>query len=361
LDWGQGLKALRDYLETKPWPDVQLSSFTFFIRPELYGIQATPLPPLADAPAVLPTRYNPSPGTYVISASTLRGLQLIDREMYNWFWHREPDDVVANAMLVYHVPEREPRPNWLAQCSVPITPLSAQAVAEGFGRNDLRLLAFDCTQSWLYPDAGKSAGWYVLHRETAVREDRFIQQQLAHIQLGFEQKISGETPPLTVFERYPNRTELTIPQGKETLWTSPVEWPPELAMTDGVATSTPVSFEGPLVFLGYEVTLEEQRVTLLTYWQVTDTPDRPFSLMGHLVGADGVPVAVGDGLGLSWDQFQLGDSLVQRHILPAPQSVPDSPYWLQTGAYWLDTMERWSVVVDDHRAGDRILFTVHSP
>jgi hypothetical protein len=281
--------------------------------------------------------------------------------MYNWFWHREPDEKVGNAMLVYHVPERDPRPNWLAQCSAPTTPLSAQAVAEGFGRNDLRLLAFDCTQSWLYPDAGKSAGWYVLHRETAICEDRFIQQQLVHSQLSFEQKISGETPPLTVFERHPNSTGVTIPQGQETLWTSPVEWPPELAMADGVPVSTPISLEGPLAFLGYESTLEEQKVTLLTYWQVTNTPDRPFSLMGHLVGADGVPVAVGDGLGIPWDQLRPGDSLAQRHSLPTPQSSPDSPYWLQTGAYWLDTMERWPVVVDGHRAGDRILLTAHSP
>jgi 4-amino-4-deoxy-L-arabinose transferase-like glycosyltransferase len=359
VDWGQGLKALREYLEEKPWSDVRLSSFTFFIRPELYGIQATPLPPLADAPAVLPTRYNPSPGTYVISASTLRGLQLIDREMYNWFWHREPDEKVANAMLVYHVPERDPRPNWLAQCSAPITPLSAQAVAEGFGRDDLRLLAFDCTQSWLYPDAGESAGWYVLHRETAIREDGFIQQQLAHSQLSFEQKTSGETPPLTVFEWYPSSTGVTIPQRRETLWTSPAEWPPELAMTDGAPISTPVSLEGSLAFLGYEVALEGQEVTLLTYWQVTGTLDRPFSLMGHLVGADGVPVAVGDGLGIPWDQLQPGDVLVQRHVLPVPQSSPDSPYWLQTGAYWLDTMERWPVVVDEHFAGDRILLTAY--
>jgi 4-amino-4-deoxy-L-arabinose transferase-like glycosyltransferase len=361
VDWGQGLKALRDYLEQKSWPQVRLSTFTFFIHPELYGIQATPLPPLADAPAVLPTRYNPSPGTYIISASTLRGLQLIDREMYNWFWHREPDEKVANAMLVYHVPERDPEPSWLAQCSAPITPLSAQSVAEGFGRDDLRLLAFDCSQSWLYPDAGKSAGWYVLHRETAVREDGFIQQQLVHSQLSFEQKITGETPPVTVFERSPSSTEVTIPREQETLWTSPVEWPPEQAMTDGTPVSAPTLFEGPLAFLGYGVSLGEQGLNLLTYWQVTGKPDRPFSLMGHLVDADGAPVAVADGLGASWDQFQPGDVLVQRHILPIPQSVTDSSYWLQTGAYWLDTMERWPVVIDDHRAGDRILLTTYSP
>jgi len=359
VDWGQGLKALRDYLEAKSWSDARLSSFTFFIRPELYGVQATPLPPLADAPAVLPTRFNPAPGTYVISASTLRGLQLIDREMYNWFWHREPDDMVANAMLVYQVPEREPRPTWLAQCAVPVAPLSPKAVAEGFGRTDLRMLAFDCTQSWLYPDGGESAGWYVFHRDTMMQEDRFIRQRLAPARPSFEQKTSGEIPPLTVFEWDPRRVAPT--QAEEIFRVAPVEWPPDQAVSDGVPAFAPISLEGPLAFLGHEVTREKDVITLLTYWQVTDRADRPFSLMGHLVGADGIPVAVGDGLGVPWDQLQPGDVLAQRHTLPVPHELSDGPYWLQTGAYWLGTLERWPVMVDDHAAGDRILLTAYSP
>ncbi len=344
VDWGQGLKATRDYLEEHDWPDVKLSSFTFFIRPLLYGIEATPLPPLADAPAVLPTRFNPAPGTYIISASTLRGLQLIDREMYDWFWHREPDDLIANAMLVYHVRERKPRPAWLAQCTTPVTPLAPQDVTEGFGRDDLRMTYFDCTQSWLYPEGGGS-GWYVLHRETAEQEDSFIQQRLAPARLSFEQKTPHETPPLTIFEW--EDTKPAIPPAGE-MWAAPVEWPPEQAQREGSPVSTPAPLDGPLTFLGYEAQQEEHTVTLLTYWRVTEQPDRPFSLMGHLLDANGAPTAVGDGLGVSWEQLRRGDVLVQRHTLAAPPGA----YWLQTGAYWLDTMERWEI-----ESGDRLLLT----
>jgi 4-amino-4-deoxy-L-arabinose transferase-like glycosyltransferase len=106
VDWGQGLKALRVYLEERGWNNAQtkVSSFTYFIRPDLYGILATPLPPLANAPAMLPSHFNPAPGTYVISASTLRGrqVQYVDVEMYNWFWHREPDDNLAGSMHCAH-------------------------------------------------------------------------------------------------------------------------------------------------------------------------------------------------------------------------------------------------------------------
>ncbi|HEY74314.1 MAG TPA: hypothetical protein G4N99_13710 [Thermoflexia bacterium] len=348
VDWGQGLKATRDYLEAHSWPDVKLSSFTFFIRPELYGIKATPLPPLADAPAVLPTRFNPAPGTYVISASTLRGLQLIDREMYNWFWHREPDDVVANAMLVYYVPPRDPAPAWLAQCTAPMAPLSPPVAAEGFGRDDLRMVYFDCTQSWLYPTGGQSLGWYALHREIATSGDEFVNRRVALARLSFEQKTPRQTPPLTIFEW--NGEAVPISYSGEA-WAAPAEWPPEQAEREGVPLSAPVALDGPLSFLGYETQQEGQTVILTTWWQVRAQTDRSFSLMGHLLDTGGAPVAVGDGLGVVWDQLQPGDVLAQRHTLTAPAGK----YWLQTGAYWLDTMERWDVVIGDEAVGDRIL------
>jgi hypothetical protein len=132
-------------------------------------------------------------------------------------------------------------------------------------------------------------------------------------------------------------------------------------MSDGVLAFAPVSLEGPLSFLGHEMTQEKDVITLLTYWQVTERSGQPFSLMGHLVGPDGVPLAVGDGLGVSWDQLQPGDVLVQRHTLPVEQGLSDGPYWLQTGAYWLGTLERWPVVVNDRAAGDRILLAAYSP
>lgn len=352
VDWGQGLKALRSYLEERSWPDVRLSSFTFFVRPELYGIRAAPLPPLADAPALLPARFNPAPGTYVISASTLRGLQCVDSEMYNWFWHREPDDVIANAMLVYQVSEGVPRPTWLAQCDTPVVPLSVEAVAEGFGRTDLRLLTFDCTQSWLYPSAGESAGWYMLHREVLVPEEEFTAQRLALSRLSFEQEIPGTTPPLTVFEWNPRAISV---DREDAVWAAPAEWPPAQAIADGAPLSAPVQLDGPLTFLGYEVNEGEHAVTLISYWRVEERPGRPFSLMAHLLGTEASPVTVSDGVGIAWDQLEAGDLLVQRHVLSAPPELPPGLYWLQTGAYWLDPVERWGILDGRETVGDRIL------
>ena len=106
VDWGQGLKYLKTYMETQPLHAARISAFAPFLNPVLsYGIEAELLPPQrgSDVPLVLPQRYNPEPGDYFISASTLRGLQVADSEMYNWFWHREPVAVIAGAMLHYRV------------------------------------------------------------------------------------------------------------------------------------------------------------------------------------------------------------------------------------------------------------------
>jgi len=361
VDWGQASKALRDYLDDHPWPDAKLSSFTFFIRPELYGVEATPLPPLPEAPATLPNRFNPHPGTYVISASTLRGIQLADAEMFNWFWHREPDDVVANALLVYHVSEPDPRPTWLAQCAVPVASLTPQDVEMGFGRDvdELRLAYFDCTQSWLYPDGGASAGWYVLHREVAAGGHPFVEQQASQAKLSFEQRIPSDTPPLTILEWSPAQPVIPANAGipPAPVWVAPAEGPPQQAVDEGTPVAPPVPLDGPLTFLGYETLSTGEGVTLLTWWQVTAAPSRPFSLMGHLLDEHGRPVAVGDGLGVSLDQLRVGDVLVQRHDLALPSDAPAGQYWLQTGVYWLDTLERWPVLVAGAAAEDRIVLT----
>jgi hypothetical protein len=355
VDWGQGLKALETYLEDQGEPDVQLSSYVFFIQPELYGVQATPLPPVAGVPPLFPRRFNPAPGTYVISASTLRGLKLIEAEMYDWFAQREPDDIVANAMLVYQVSEPDPRPTWLAQCSVPVTPLSPEAVVDGFGLDDLRLLAFDCTQSWVYPEAGESAGWYIVHRDAVSAQDDFIKRQLGPASLSFEQKTPHEVPALTVFEWRPPLEIPTPDTGS--VWASPVEWPPAQAMGDGTSVSPPVALDGPLSFVGHDIRQDGRALALNTHWLVKARPERPFSLMAHLVDAEGRPVVVGDGLGVSIDQLEPGDLLVQRHDLSAPEDLPSGTYWLQTGVYWLDDLARLPVLADEQPVGDRLLLS----
>jgi hypothetical protein len=64
--------------------------------------------------------------------------------------------------------------------------------------------------------------------------------------------------------------------------------------------------------------------------------------MLHLTGEDGVPIAVGDGLGVPVDQWQVDDVIVQRHRLVIPQDTSPAAYRLIGGAYWLDGVMRLS-------------------
>lgn len=74
--------------------------------------------------------------------------------------------------------------------------------------------------------------------------------------------------------------------------------------------------------------------------------------MLHLVGPDGAPVVVGDGLGVPLEQWLPGDVLIQRHRLPLPSDAPSGEYVPQTGVYALETLERFPVMVNGQSAGD---------
>jgi hypothetical protein len=84
--------------------------------------------------------------------------------------------------------------------------------------------------------------------------------------------------------------------------------------------------------------------------------------MAHVLAADGVPLAVGDALGIPVDQWEPGDVIVQRHVLDIPPETPPGEYWLQVGAYTLPEVERLPVYASGSPAeapetvvGDRLL------
>ncbi len=338
-DWGQAYNDLARFQREHGLGPVRLSAFVVFYDPAIYGVEYEPLTPLGgDTPPVFPSRFAPPPGDYVISATTLDGIPLVDPEMYSWFRLREPEAKIGHVLFYYHVPPRIPPPTWLAQCTVPLAPLTPPVIAAGFGpaADGLRQVYFDCTQAWLYPTGGQSPGWYALHRERVTAGDRFIAHRLAAARLSFEQKRPRETPPFSLYE-YEAGPE--GPPTPGTLRGASALTPLGDALAGGTVLSAPVALDGPLAFLGYTTSQAADALVVTTWWRVTARPDRPFSLMGHLLDADGEVIAVGDGLGVPWEQLRPGDILVQRHRLPAPPGE----YYPQVGAYWLETMERWSL------------------
>jgi predicted membrane-bound dolichyl-phosphate-mannose-protein mannosyltransferase len=328
LDWGQSFKALARYQEEHETGPIFLSThIEYDAALRSYGLDFIPLPPLNAAPGMLPRRFNPAPGVYAISTTTLQGILTADPEMYDWFRHREPDAKLGHGLFVYHVSEPEIPAGWIAQCTVPVTPLPPQVIAEGFGQADLRQVVFDCTQSWYVPGGGTIPGWYALYRETARGDDDFIDTQLFRSRLSFEQTYSGLQPPFAIYE-----SEAAVVT-------------PELPVTDDIQI-------GDLRFLGHTTRQSDAKIEVWTYWQVLSVPVAPVSLMLHLIGPDGAPVVVGDGLGVPQAQWQSGDVLIQRHRLPLPSDAPAGQYVPQTGVYTLETLERFPVMINGQSAVD---------
>lgn len=333
-DWGQTLKVLAEYQARHSLEPVRLSMFTF-LDPETYGVSYEPIAPMTGAPPVLPRRFNPEPGLYAISATTLDGVPLPIPSTYDWFRHREPLAKIGHVMFLYQA--LESRGSWVAQCTTLVAPLTPEAVAEGFGPQVTRQIYFDCEQSWVFPDGGESAGWYAqatpgidglrwpMGGERWEWLPDWVQRiSLDALRLNYVQPVPGELPAFATWE-----------------WTStPVK----------LSTSVPqVTLEKTLVFLGYDAPATARPgdlVDVMTYWRVLDLPTRPLSLMLHLTGEDGVPIAVGDGLGIPVDQWQSGDIIAQRHTLAIPADVLPGAYRVYSGAYWLDDMVRLSAEND---------------
>ena len=333
LDWGQSFTSLKAYLDEQKIEQVRLSYYTY-TDPALYGIDYQPLAPSPGAPPVLPSRFDPPPGVYAISATTLQGVMVADPDTYDWFRHRKPVARPGTAMFVYQVDPHDKAPAWLAQCTSPVAPLSADAAMEGFGRSDLRTTYFDCTSAWVYPTGGESPGWYALFWDTAYSEDRFIQNRLAKSSLSYEQPLSGRLPAFVLYEQ---TSLITSPQ---------------------FSADVPIKI-GHLAFLGYTNPNPSplhagQTVEVDTWWRVDNLPGRPLSIMMHLAGPGVVPAIVGDGLGVPIEHWHVGDVIIQRHVLPLPPDAPPGEYQLLTGAYWIETLERWTVLSGDQSGADSI-------
>jgi len=351
LDWGHGFKALAQYMRREGIAEVRLSYWTW-VDPALYGVRYTPLPPASQAGEECYPSYAPPAGTYAISATTLQGILLHDTDLYEWFRHQPPTAQPGYGLLVYQVEPAVPAPTWVGQCATPGPPLPPAEVERGFDGQAQRVAYFDCTQAWLYPDGGKTAGWFVLHQESFREADEWIASRLAGARLSYAHKQPGVLPPFSVYEWVSSPisspvTSVLVPSGPA----SPVE---------GLSISTPVSFDGPLVLQGYRVTpAGEHDFELQTWWEVNSPSARPFSLMGHLVDPAGHAVGIADGLGVPLTEMRQGDWFIQRHrFLPTEEAVADpGALWLQTGGYWLDTMERWPVLADEEAVGDRVVLT----
>ena len=346
LDWGQNLKELKAWLDAHGVERVFLSQFSPS-RPEVYGIQATLLPP---SPRAAPfAHFDPAPGWYAIGATTLQGSYTPDVDTFAYFRVMTPTARIGHAMFVYHVTE-QPRGEWVAQCAGPASRFDANEIQAGFGRTDLRMVDFNCSTSWWYP-AENTPGWYVY--EIPWTEYFDPEQWYPDARVIYRADSGARFANIYRVDRG------ALPKGRQMqAVAAPGDWPPAQTMSRGTQVPASATMTGPLQFDGAWVNLREQTLryggSLFTVWRVTRNADAPLSIMAHLVDAQGRVVSGSDGLGVPIEVWQTGDTIVQLHQFNTRDLAPGT-YWIETGVYRLDNMERYRILQEGQAVGDRLL------
>lgn len=324
FDWGQDLRRLGRYVKNNE-DEIEELKLSYFgaDRPSRYldDFEVLPTTPFEmEEPGFHP--FNPDPGTYAISASHLQGLNLLDADVFDWFRRREPMAKVGS-IFIYQVEPDQPPPTWAALCHAPAPPLSQEKLTIGLGRDNLRVVHFDCRSSWVYP-TGSGSGWYLIpaYSEGSTLTDRFLRDEM----IVFQGRSAKSRPALTVYR-----------------WEAADE--PSDQMTSLTDQAKAGDFGDVLTFLGSEREVEDDpetsavEVTLVTYWRVISQSDEPLSVMAHLTGEDGEVLDVADGLGVPVKNWMPGDVLAQVHAFTFPQDAPPGPYTPRIGLYTAGAME----------------------
>ncbi len=114
LDWGQGLLALRDWLEDHPEARPLFLTDFGWVDPRLAGISARPVPRLlldTDGTIKAGVPEQILPGWYAISINRVMGYRHdeSDRPVFTWLQEFEPIATPGGSLWVYHLTETDVR------------------------------------------------------------------------------------------------------------------------------------------------------------------------------------------------------------------------------------------------------------
>jgi len=330
LDWGQDTRRLKRYLDAN---GIQQSYLIMFAGspPEYYGIDSRPLPGPYQSPTTYDFhRFQPSPGVYVIGASSLQGLRLDDPDTYDVFRRQAPIARVGHTLFVYRIDEHPPLEKWVATCYTIDGPIDGDSIEAAFGRNDLRKVFYDCEKGWIYP-AGEAPGWYIIPSigERPKEAARFLQNstEVFH-ERGYIQQEPYSVYHLPTTDHRPPTTELFTPYEARI---------------------------GPAKLLGYmtdKISVQAgQTARVTSFWQAEETGQTLLSILAHLGGPNGL-IATGDGLAVPAEVWLPGDIIAQTHDFAIPPETPPGDYTLYLGMYSVVSGEREPAYLDGQAVAD---------
>jgi len=102
----------------------------------------------------------------------------------------------------------------------------------------------------------------------------------------------------------------------------------------------------------------EEALPLTLHWQMRQYVATDYTVLLHLVGRDGAPVAQWDGPPvqglLPTSLWRMDDAIVDERVLDLPADLPPGEYRLVTGLYDLADLQRLPVSLDGKPAGDTV-------
>jgi hypothetical protein len=354
LDWGQDLKLLSEYLDEQGLDNVWLGYFGS-ADPSYYGIGFRHLfPPGSSRTAEDFAPISPAPGWYAISATALQGPFSVEADVLDWFRRHDPVAKIGYSIFVYHVVEESNPPEWIGVCYAPDPALDDNEVQRRTGQDDLRLVGFDCRQSWVIP-AGGGPGLYLVpagddgHGSPA-------DVWLAESEVVYRERGIRGGAAYTVY-RWDGPDQAHPPELNQEAWASPALAP---SPSDPLRLlEVPSNLGDQVAFMGFapseEALQHGEELAVTTGWRVLARPDDPaLSLFAHLVARNEV-VSNGDGLGFPAIQWEPGDAFYQISTLVLPAQAPAADHWVQVGLYSLATGERVPVVAGGEPVSERLL------
>lgn len=318
LDWGQDLPGLKPWMEENDVQQVWLSYFGE-ARPAYYGINYRGLnsfPPRLANPEAQPFYpFDPAPGTYAISATTLQGVHFSDHDYFAWFRDREPIAKIGYSLFLYQVPARG-EPAELALGGLQLDEIASQDYAE-FSGNEVTPHWFDPAQSLLLPQSEGS--WLVL-------------KQGIELPAGLASKIDGwELVRETAEYRLYRRSQVVDYEKQGVL--------AEFRQADDQISLLAASYSPGQLSAG-------ETLEVVTQWSKA-APPQPIKIFIHLTDEAGEIASQWDGLGAPWEGWRDQDILWQSHQLHLAEELAPGNYQLWAGLYEPESGQRWQTATGD--------------
>lgn len=125
-----------------------------------------------------------------------------------------------------------------------------------------------------------------------------------------------------------------------------VQAPERIFTPPQMETAVGATFGEEAALSGYTLERQAEQIAVTLVWQALAEMDTSYHVFVHLVDANGEIIAQSDAEPAAWQRpttgWAPGEYVVDRHVLPLPETLPAGPLSLRVGLYDVDSGRRLS-------------------